>query len=174
MRSGLLLAALMAAPMPAWAAPDGWVAAVGADGIMRYTCGDECAQTQVVCVHEVIPEPGPGRVEDLVDEAVVPWGQIDFSVAIRIGKDREGSAEAGKITDGKRVEGPGIVSFGGSEWASARYAMDSKGGALAAEFLLWRPDEGVATLLCSYKAGADDAGAEVAIRQLAESLRLMP
>lgn len=174
MRGGALLAALMVAPMSAWAAPDGWVAATGADGIMRYTCGDECAQTQVICVHEVIPEPGPGRIADLVDEARVPWGQIDFSVAVRIGKDREGLAGSGAITDGKRVEGPAVVSFGGSDWASARYAMDSKEGALAAEFLLWRPDEGVATLLCSYKTGADDTETAVAIRQLAESLRLTP
>ncbi|GLQ08734.1 hypothetical protein GCM10007913_06660 [Devosia yakushimensis] len=178
MRGGILLvalaSALVGAPMSAGAASDIWHSAAGPDGIMRYSCDDACAQTQVICVHEVIPEPGPGRVEDLVDEALVPWGQIDFSVAARIAGDRENLAGAGKIVDGKRIEGPAVVSFGGSEWASARYAMESKGGGLAAQFLLWRPAEGVATLLCSHKAGVDDAGAEVAIRQLAESLRLTP
>lgn len=160
--------------MPAGAVSDLWLATAGPDGIMRYSCGDACAQTQVICVHEVIPEQGPGLVEDLVDQALVPWAQIDFSVAARIAGDREGLAGAEKIVDGRRVEGPAIVSFGGSDWASAQYALDSKSGGLAAEFLLWRPAEGVATLLCSYKAGLDDAGTEVAIRQLAESLRLTP
>lgn len=128
----------------------------------------------MICFNEIVPNREPVPIEEMADEAIVPWGQMDFSLLAGIASDREGLIGAGKIVDGKRLDGPAIVSFGGADWVLAHYQMRAKAGELAAEFLLWPDAKGVAMLRCSYNAGADDDGSVVAIRQLAESLRLIP
>lgn len=170
----LLAAVLVGAPAPGWAASDLWQSAARPDGATQYFCGDSCAQTQVICVNEVIPDQNPVRIEDIADEAVVPWGQIDFSLMFRIAGDRDGATGAGKTADGKRLEGPAIISFGGTDWVAARYRVRIKAGELQAQALLWPVKEGVSILRCSYNGDIDDAGVTVAVRQLAESLRLTP
>lgn len=165
---------LLVAPAPARAVSDWWLVAATPDGAMRYSCGDACAQTQLICVHDIEPNREPVPIEEMADESIVPWGQMDFSFLTQISRDREGLAEAGKIADGKRLSGPAIVPFGGADWVSAHYQMRTKTAGLAGEFLLWPDPKGVAMLRCSYAAGLDDDGSVVAIRQLAESLRLTP
>lgn len=166
--------ALTSAPVPALAASDWWLVAAMPDGAMRYSCGNACAQTQLICLHEIVPNREPVPIEEMADETIVPWGQMDFSLLARISSDREGLSGAGKIVDGKRVNGPAIVPFGGADWVLAHYQMQAKAGALAADLMLWPDPKGVAMLRCSYNAGPDDEGSTVAIRQLAESLRLTP
>ena len=166
--------ALMSAPAPALAVSDFWQAKAEPDGSMRYACGETCAQTQLICLHEIVPNREPVPIEEMADEAIVPWGQMDFSLLARVSSDRAGLSGAEKIVDGKRSDGPAIVPFGGADWVLAHYQMQAKAGTLAADLMLWPDAKGVAMLRCSYNAGLDDEGSTLAIRQLAESLRLTP
>lgn len=169
-----VVGALLSAPAPAFAASDFWQSEARPDGATQYFCGDACAETQLICVHEVVPDQNPVLIKDIADETVVPWGQIDFSVMLRIAGDRDGAAGAGKNVDGRRLKGPVIVSFGDADWVSAQYGLRAKTGQLDGQLLLWPGPVGVVMLRCSYYGGVDDDGSTVAIRQLAESLRLTP
>lgn len=170
----VVTAALLVAPTPAQAVSDWWLVAAMPDGAMRYSCGNGCAQTQLICLHEITPNREPVPIEEMADEAIVPWGQMDFSLLARMSSDRAGLSGAEKIVDGKRSDGPAIVPFGGADWVLAHYQMQAKAGTLAADLMLWPDAKGVAMLRCSYNAGLDDEGSTLAIRQLAESLRLTP
>ncbi len=164
---------LMSIP-PAQAVSELWQAEARPDGATQYSCGEACGQTQLICVHEIVPDQQPVRIEDIADEAVTPWEQIDYSLIFRMAGDRGGAAGAGKNINGKRLKGPVIVSFGGADWVSAEYQIGAKAGDLEAQALLWPVKEGVSILRCGYNGAADNDGAVVAVRQLAESLRLTP
>ena len=164
------LAALLLAlhPVVTEAQEGWWLTASRPDGAMLYHCGDLCRDEKLVCVH--FSQPGPDRlkVQDLVDEMLVPWGQIDFSTASAVLEDRD-LVGVSDISGGGRLEGPQIIAFDGSDWATARYGFETLAGeAVNIDLLLWPDGTKLQGLRCSYRAGTN---AVPLIQDLAGSLR---
>ena len=157
--AGLVLAVV--GTYPGLAAPASF-----ADGEMRYACGEDCPETQLICVRDAQPAPPAITLEDMADEAKVPWGQIDFWLGTGVVADRS-SLEP--VIDGKRSEGPGVVSFGGLDWVRADYDVQTAtGSGLSASLLMWPGNDGMALLRCSFKPHPT---AEAMIEELAQGLR---
>lgn len=148
------------------AMPQGFAAPVSfADGETRYACGDDCPETQLICARDTQQAPAGIAIKDIANEAIMPLGQINYWVIAQVVADRPSD----QIVDGKRMEGPALVSFGGFDWVRMDYAMQATGGgALSASLLMWLDENGLALLRCSFKP---HSGADAMVEELALSLR---
>jgi len=161
----VLLLAVLFGP-PASAGDVIWDETPNADGSVQLTCGDTCAEGELVCVSFWQPGSKMLQVEDLIDEALIPWGQIDFTTAASVVTDRD-ELIADDVTGGERSEGPDVVAFGGQSWVRARYEFEADKKGYGIDLLMWLKKADIGGLRCSYRKGVDvDANIEaLAVRQ---------
>ena len=149
------------------AAEPAWQQTDNPDGTVRFACGQDCADTALICVRFSQPGDKALRVEDMVDEVAVAWGQIDFSTVSSAVADRELGAEA-DVTGGERSCGPEVLTFGGADWVGAGYDFAAGDQAMAVKLLLWPKKSELLGLRCSYRANGD---VTTMVEDLAVSLR---
>lgn len=163
-RAAILLVATFSAP--ALASEPAWQSTAQPDGTTRLECGADCADAGIICIGFSEHGSKALRVEEIADEALASWAQIDYSTLASAIADRDLSQDV--VTGGERSRGPEAVALGGRDWVSARYDFAANGQALSIELRLWLEKSELLGLRCSYRTGntVDDM-----IDDLAMSLR---